>query len=176
LVCTSFGHGFRFKSIKFDTPIENLIDIGIKCDLEKDSFITNSCGILNSKKQEYTLFGQNTRISIMSSGGKVSAIGVGVEVPPDKLIEQFTSSIGPPLINNYISLSGYNINQYYWVSRNGTSINITKNLDEDQAVSTLKVVGTVYRLKKSSTAKYLNKAETSKLLKHVTPPLKKGDY
>ena len=66
---------------------------------------------------------------------------------------------------------GYSINKYYWLSKDGTAIVVSKNLDEVQSVSTVEVAGVAFNMKKSSSgsAEYLNQVETTNFLKQVSP-------
>jgi hypothetical protein len=165
-----------FKEVKFGVNVNKLIDMGVNCEIEPDSIILKSCEMSNSAETKFTLFGQKTRLYVQTSDHKVAAIGVYIEFPPDYLIEQFTSSLGAPDIYNYVSVSGYNVNKYYWVSRNGTAIIVTKNLDKNQSVDTVEVTGMLFKIKKSSSAEYLGQIETEKFLKQVPPAPSKNDF
>jgi len=179
LVSCDMKKGFSldgFKEIKFGTNASELINLGVNCGIERDSITANACEMSSEAETKFTLFGQKTRLYVKTTDGRVVAIGVEIEFPPDYLIEQFTSSLGTSKIHNYVSAMGYNINKYYWLSKDGTAIVISKNLDENQSVSTVEVAGMAFKMKKSSSAEYLNQVETTNFLKQVSPEPVKSDF
>lgn len=163
-----------FKEIKFGLNANELINLGIKCNII--SFAPEVCDMSNSAKTKFTLFGQKTRLYVKTSDNKVAKIRVYIEHPPSYLIEKFTVALGSPTIYNYLSGSGHNINKYYWVSKNGTSIAVTKNLDVRQDVGFVKFLEKTYMMKNETSADYLDQTETTKSLKLLPPLPVKNDF
>ncbi len=163
-----------FKDIKFGITVSELTILGVNCGNEINEEVTTSpCEMSDEAKTKFTLFGQETRLQVKATEAKVAIILVYIDFSPDYLIEKFASSLGTPKVYSYVSITGNNINKYYWLSKDGTAIVVSKNLDYNESIDSVDVLGVAVKTKKHSfaSAEYLNRVETTEFLKYVPQEL-----
>jgi hypothetical protein len=162
-LCLSFGSvqaakSFKldgFKDIKLGMATSDLRVMGFEC--ADDS---RSCQLKDGGSNKWTLFGQSARVTANFTDQIIDEIGVTIDITDNKMIEQFTSTLGAPQTHEYVSFMGYKVRKYFWVSNNKTSIVVTRNLDKTHQKN---IFGQTVPMN-FSTAQYLSEGKTRKLL------------
>lgn len=144
-----------FKSTKFGMNSTSLESIGFTCGPDK-----KTCE-KKDKKDAETLFGKPADVYAELTGDKTTTIKVRIGVASNEMVDLFVNAIGSPKTYEYTAWLGDKIRQYYWISSDETSIVVTVNLDEKPPQGMFKIVGP------RSTAEYLDKTETTKLLERI---------
>lgn len=114
-----------FKDVKLGSSTSEMVAKGFKC---VDDY--HNCQLKDGVENKRTLFGQPTRITANYTDNIIDDIDVTIDITDDEMIKQFTSALGEPMTHDYVSLMGYKIRQFIWVSTDKTSISVTKNLDK----------------------------------------------
>lgn len=144
-----------FKSTKFGMNSTSLESIGFTCTPDK-----KTCE-KKDKKDGETLFGKPADLYAELTSDKTTTIKVRIGVESNEMVDLFVNAIGNPKTYEYTAWLGDKIRQYYWVSSDETSIVVTVNLNEKPPQGIFKIVGP------RSTAEYLDKIETKKLLERI---------
>jgi len=147
-----------FKDIKLDSRTADLVEKGFKCVNDY-----KACEVKDGIKNNRTLFGQPTRISAKYTDDIIDTISVTIDITPDSMIENFSTTLGKPIEHNYISFAGYKVRQFIWISSSKTSISVTKNLDKTDQKNLFGQITPI----NFSTADYLNKKKTTELLEKI---------
>jgi hypothetical protein len=149
-----------FKDIKFGMKDTELTKLGFECKYY------GMC--LGSDENKYTLFSYPANaVSVDTKDNIVYSIGVTINVRQDKLVELFTEALGTPDIWKYVSATGINVEVYYWLFSNHTSISIQTSDKQRLSNDYYSNFSRAYYKDRDHTEQIIQQANKSKVIENL---------